>query len=148
MNCAHPLRGPGRATRAALIALLGSLAGAAAHADCGEQLAAPTRQLAAQAGYQVAFVASSWPVQPGQHFSLELVVCAPPGAQALQTLRVDADMPAHRHGMNYRASVLPLGNGRFHAEGLMFHMAGRWRLIFDLQGASQAVRVTHEVVVP
>jgi hypothetical protein len=53
-------------------------------------------------------------------------------------LRVDADMPAHRHGMNYRTTVTALGDGRFRAEGLMFHMAGRWRLLFDLPAPTAA----------
>ena len=40
-------------------------------------------------------------------------------------------MPAHRHGMNYRATVSTLSPGVYRAEGLMFHMPGRWRVIFD-----------------
>jgi len=144
----HAARGgAARNTLLALFTLATSVAASPAGAECGEQLPAPTRQLASGDGYQVAFVASAWPVPLGQHFSLDLVVCGPPGAAAAETLRIDADMPAHRHGMNYRASVQDRGGGRFHAEGLMFHMAGRWRLIFDLHSGTQTVRLTHEVVV-
>ena len=61
------------------------------------------------------------------------------------SLAVDADMPAHRHGMNYRASVTALGDGRFRADGLMFHMAGRWRILFDLPASdvTPARRISH-----
>jgi hypothetical protein len=63
-------------------------------------------------------------------------------------VRVDADMPAHRHGMNYRATVTPLVDGRFTAQGLMFHMPGRWRFIFDLATPAGTQRLTHEVELP
>ena len=60
-------------------------------------------------------------------------------------VRVDADMPAHRHGMNYRATIRALGGDRYAADGLMFHMPGRWRFVFDLGSGADAVRMTHEV---
>jgi hypothetical protein len=41
-------------------------------------------------------------------------------------------MPEHRHGMNYRTKVVPLGPGRFHSEGWLFHMPGRWELLFEI----------------
>jgi hypothetical protein len=114
-------------------------------AACGEALPATGRQQAEAAGLQVAFVPRPWPVLVGRHFGLDVVVCAAPGQAPPSTLRVGADMPAHRHGMNYRASIQALGDGRFVAEGLMFHMPGRWRFIFDLGDGAQPVRVTREV---
>jgi hypothetical protein len=48
---------------------------------------------------------------------------------------VDATMPEHRHGMNYRAGIKSLGEGRWRAEGLLLHMPGRWELRFDVQAA-------------
>ena len=116
-------------------------------AHCGEQLTTGTRQQAAGGGYQLAWVANAWPVPVGRHFSIDFVLCAPPGAAVPAGVRVDADMPAHRHGMNYRATVTPMGGGQFKAEGLMFHMAGRWRVIFDIEDAAPPVRITHEVLV-
>lgn len=47
------------------------------------------------------------------------------------TLAVDAGMPHHGHGMNVKAKVEPLGAGRFHVTGMLFHMPGRWELMFD-----------------
>lgn len=103
-----------------------------AQAGCGDDLPAAHRLVAEADGLQIAFVPQPAPLPAGRHFALDIVVCPPPGAAMPATLVVDADMPAHRHGMNYRASVTPQGAGRFRAEGLMFHMAGRWRFIFDL----------------
>jgi hypothetical protein len=60
-------------------------------------------------------------------------------------LRVDADMPAHRHGMNYRAKVSPKGEGRYVAEGLLFHMPGQWRLLFDVDGGGRTERLAANI---
>jgi len=76
----------------------------------------------------------------GEHFALELAVCPAP-----DELRVDAWMPAHRHGMNYRPSILALGGGRYRAEGLMFHMPGRWEFLFELRADGASERFAHAV---
>jgi len=74
-------------------------------------------------------------ISVGEHFALDFSVCAkdgrrpPPGAVA-----VDAWMPAHKHGMNYKAEVKSYGGGRFYATGLMFHMPGLWQFLFDIDG--------------
>ena len=76
------------------------------------------------------------PIRVGEFFALELALCAREGQPRPSTLRVDAQMPAHRHGMNYRASVRPQGPGRFIAEGLLLHMPGRWDLRFDINAGA------------
>ncbi|HOB94628.1 MAG TPA: hypothetical protein PK306_13945 [Aquabacterium sp.] len=129
----------------------GLLLAAAAHAGCGDTLPAAHRLLTDArpdaGGWQVAFAPSPAPLPAGRHVALDIVVCPPPGATPPAMLSVDADMPAHRHGMNYRASVTALGGGRFRADGLMFHMAGRWRVIVDLPAAdgAPARRLTREI---
>ncbi len=128
---------------AALLVWLGGPAWAA----CGDALPATGLLVAEADGLQLVFAARPSPLPLGQHFALDIVLC-PLAKQPLPaTLAVDADMPAHRHGMNYRASVSALGEGRFRAEGLMFHMAGRWRFIFDVPGAAgqPPIRLTREV---
>lgn len=94
---------------------------------------------------RLAFVAHPAPPPVGRHFRIEIQLCAP--ESTVRQLRVDADMPAHRHGMNYRATVKPLGAGRWQADGLLFHMPGRWRFVFDLETAQGTQRLTHEVEV-
>jgi hypothetical protein len=74
------------------------------------------------------------PIAVGQHFSVELIVCPRTEGAATQVVRVDATMPEHRHGMNYRATIQPLGSGRHRADGLMFHMPGRWEMVFEVRG--------------
>jgi cytochrome c peroxidase len=69
----------------------------------------------------------------GKHFSVDIAVCAKNGP-APRTLKIDANMPDHRHGMNYRPTVKPAGPGRWQAEGLMFHMPGKWQFVFFVEG--------------
>lgn len=89
--------------------------------------------------------------QPGlppvsRHFALVGQVCAPAGQAS--GLRVDADMPAHRHGMNYRTTVQWSPDGQWRADGLLWHMPGRWRIVLDVQTAQGPRRLTQTVDVP
>ena len=84
-------------------------------------------------------------VAVGKPFALDLVVCSRDAREAISELRVDAHMPAHRHGMNYQASVKPLPvAGRYRAEGLMFHMPGHWEFLFDIADASGRERLKQD----
>jgi hypothetical protein len=67
----------------------------------------------------------------GEHFSLEYAICPKTGVSLPAMVGVDAWMPEHRHGMNYKASISALGSGRFRAQGLLFHMPGRWEFVFE-----------------
>lgn len=84
-------------------------------------------------------------VEVGELFALEAFVCSK--AAAPTGLRIDAQMPAHRHGMNYRPKVVAQGGGRYRADGLMFHMSGRWQLVFDVERGTAAERLTRDLVV-
>lgn len=81
----------------------------------------------------------------GQHFRLLLTVCGRTGPAAPDSVGVDARMPAHGHGMNYRPGITPLGAGGFRAEGLLLHMPGRWELEFLVREGGRAERVVHRL---
>ena len=81
----------------------------------------------------------------GQFFAVEVIACRAPGAEVVRDIVLDAQMPAHGHGMNYRPTVTATGPGRFRAVGMMLHMAGRWRLTFDLVQADKRTRLAQEV---
>ena len=125
-----------------------ALAGPAATADCGPALPASSRQLIRQHGLQLAFAPRPAPLPLGRHFALDIVVCPADGVPAPTLRAVDAEMPAHRHGMNYRPTVQALGAGRYRADGLMLHMPGAWRLWFELDaGPGQPpLRMAHELL--
>ena len=81
-------------------------------------------------------------VAVSQHFAVEMVVCPKDGLPAPESVRVDGFMPDHNHGMNYRAVVKPVGDGRYEAAGLMFHMPGKWDFIFEVRAAGKTDRMT------
>lgn len=84
-------------------------------------------------------------IEVGQPFAVEAIVCAGPTAGAAAGLQVDAYMPEHRHGMNYRPRVSRTGDGIYRAEGLLLHMPGRWQLRFDVERAGPTVRLSADV---
>jgi hypothetical protein len=94
--------------------------------------------------YALAFRPVPAPIEVGRHFALDVVVCARAAADRAGALAVDARMPEHRHGMNYRPSVTERAAGVFRAEGLMFHMPGRWQFVFEVRDARGAERLTHD----
>jgi len=112
---------------AAILPLLGAAAAAGVACppapEAGQHLESGPVQLAWRADPEA--IAVSRP------FALLVTLC-PADARLL---RVDATMPEHRHGMNYRPSLQPLGDGVWRAEGLLWHMAGRWELRLDVEAA-------------
>ena len=80
------------------------------------------------------------PLKVSEHFAVEFAVCPAP-----ESVRVDAWMPDHRHGMNYRPAVAAQGGGRYRADGLLLHMAGRWELVFELRSSGGTERLAHSV---
>jgi hypothetical protein len=93
------------------------------------------------ARHALAFRTEPPTIPVGAHFALEFRVCAAAGTPAPDVLAVDGRMPAHGHGMNYAPGLTRLPDGRHRAEGLMFHMPGRWELVFDLKGAAGSDRL-------
>jgi len=125
-----------RRTALRLLAALGlTLAAAASACDLavqGVRLESPR--------YALAYTLSSLAV--GAHFTVEIAACTKSGGEP-KNVAIDAQMPEHRHGMNYRPEVKRIGPGRWRAEGLMFHMPGKWQLVFVLDGE----RLMHDMVV-
>ncbi len=92
-------------------------------------------------GITVAYKSQPAPIPVGQPFVLEIAVCPAPRA-----LELDAHMPAHRHGMNYRPSITNPSPGLYRAEGLVLHMPGEWEFVFEVglpSGARQRLTSPH-----
>jgi hypothetical protein len=117
------------------------LLGAGTAAACGEKLPGTTRTIEGK-GYVVAFRTAPDPIAVGEHFALDFAVCPRAQGEAPRSVRVDASMPEHRHGMNYRPVVTAPSAGAYRADGLMFHMPGRWDLVFDIAGSGGTERLT------
>ncbi|MBK7276345.1 MAG: hypothetical protein IPI08_07240 [Betaproteobacteria bacterium] len=93
---------------------------------------------------QLAWRAEPAPIAVSRPFALIVTLCP---AEA-RLLRVDATMPEHRHGMNYRPSLQPLGSGLWRVEGLLWHMAGRWELRLDVEAAGVKQSLRQSVTLP
>ena len=135
--------------RVTLFFLLWSAVSAAAWACTPDLPAAGNAKPRMVEGKQYALVYRTQPekVEIGRHFVVELALCAKDGAAVPESVRVDAHMPEHRHGMNYKTKVTPSGGGKYRAEGLMFHMPGRWEYIFEVRaGGGATERLTTSVV--
>jgi hypothetical protein len=122
-------------------ALAALLAGSAHAQGCGADLGGAARRVESDR-YVVAYTTGPAPIAVGEHFIVDFAVCPRGAAAPPQSVRVDAGMPEHRHGMNYRPAVTVSGNGRYRAEGLLFHMSGRWDLTFDIVTARGGERLT------
>jgi hypothetical protein len=81
----------------------------------------------------------------GQFFAAEVIACRAPGPGAVSDIVLDAQMPAHGHGMNYRPTGVQQGPARFHITGLRRHMPGTWRLTFDLMQGDRRTRLAQDV---
>ncbi len=135
------------ALAAAATAAPASPAVQAAQADCGGALVRPQRLQGTR--HVLAFAPQPAPWATGRPVAVDMVVCPKGDAPMPDSVRVDARMPQHGHGMNYRPSITSPAPGRWRAEGLMLHMAGRWELSFELnfelpQGR-QVERLTQEL---
>ena len=87
------------------------------------------------------------PLVVGRHFSVQFRVCGGAETLAPQRFDVDARMPAHNHGMNYRAAVETAADGLVEVTGLLFHMPGHWqmRVEFVVDGAIQQVDIDYRL---
>ena len=121
--------------RVLLIAGVLLLAGTAQVLACQMPALEYARTLSDDKGFALAwrFV----PAQPkiGEFFAVEFAICNRAGPATPETLRVDATMPAHRHGMNFQPKITATGPNTYRAEGMMFHMPGKWEFLFEVRAA-------------
>ncbi|MFQ5500831.1 MAG: hypothetical protein ACE5EQ_00840 [Phycisphaerae bacterium] len=85
--------------------------------------------------YEVRFVSAPNPIPLNQPFTLDVSITPKSTGRATGrnlSLGVDAVMPDHQHGMNTQPRIQHRGGYRFHIDGMLFHMAGRWELYFDI----------------
>jgi hypothetical protein len=123
------------ALAAVLLAPLPCLAACPEAAEGFARLASPDAEIAYR--YQPA------PLKVGQFFTMDVITCRASGT--VETIIVDAQMPAHGHGMNYRPITAQTAPSRFQVSGLMLHMPGRWRLTVDLVQADRRTRLEHNI---
>jgi hypothetical protein len=84
------------------------------------------------------------PVAVGKPFVVDLRVCTETG-NAIERLTVNATMPAHRHGMNYKPEIVTIGDGRYEGRGFLFHMPGLWEIELTVYSGGKPSRLKLDV---
>lgn len=77
----------------------------------------------------------------GKPFTVHIQLC-PAAFKDVSSVAIDATMPAHKHGMNYRPKLEGKGDGRYEARGFLFHMPGRWAVELTIASPGDPVRMT------
>jgi hypothetical protein len=134
--------------RAVVLALVLAFTGMAfpAWADCPLDLGRGTGLVVFSDHYMVAFRPEPMRIEIGEPFSLLFNVCTKNDKPA-ELVAVDAQMPEHKHGMNYRPTIVSMGDGRYRVEGMVFHMPGRWEISIDVRAGEESERLSHEFIV-
>jgi hypothetical protein len=98
----------------------------------------------AAGGAEVAYRLQPSALNVGQFFAAEVIACQPhPG---VARIALDATMPAHGHGMNYRPKSTEVAPGHYRFTGLMLHMPGRWQIVIDLYDGTRLIqRLTRDL---
>ncbi|MCB9746031.1 MAG: FixH family protein [Alphaproteobacteria bacterium] len=81
------------------------------------------------------------PLPFNDYFSVDVEVLAAGDASTPMsglTVDIDAQMPAHGHGMTVDPVTTDNGDGTYTADPMLFHMEGYWQIIVDV-GDEQAV---------
>lgn len=79
-------------------------------------------------------------------FEMTIEFCGD-ASERIEAMAFDAVMPAHQHGMNYRAEVADERAQSFRVSNIVFHMPGLWELRIDAKTAGQTFAYTGEVLV-
>jgi hypothetical protein len=80
-----------------------------------------------------------------EHFSLYLLICKNDQPWSPTTLKIDAIMPDHGHGMNYRPEIIRVDPGRYEVHGLLLHMPGKWQFDVDLKQNGNRQKVQFDI---
>ncbi len=129
--------------RAGVLILVGLLltAGPSEAAGCLPPDAGEAMKSAQSAQAAAALRLRPTPVKVGDPFVVEIRACTLDGSR-IERLAIDATMPAHRHGMNYKPELVDLGNGRHEARGFLFHMPGTWQIALSVYAGGAPTQLT------
>jgi hypothetical protein len=129
-----------------LAALLALVVALPAWADCPLDLGRGTGVVVFSSHYLVAFRPEPLRIEVGEPFSLLFNVCTKNDMPA-ELVAVDAESAERKHGMNYRPTIVSLGDGRYRVDGMVFHTPGRWELSIDVRAGEESERLSHELEV-
>ena len=92
------------------------------------------------------FIETVSSINVSQPFTADITVCSALASSI--SVELDAQMPAHGHGMNYSPELTVVASTDKHlkvsAEGLVLHMPGTWEWVVDLTSSESKQTITHE----
>ncbi len=99
-----------------------------------QTIALPMEAETASGSYQVSCLFNPSPIPRNEHVSMTVTVQRSNGAVLPSeiSIKVDADMPSHGHGINTEPEITKISDGKYEVKGLLFHMGGDWELYIDL----------------
>ncbi|HLY07706.1 MAG TPA: hypothetical protein VKW04_00245 [Planctomycetota bacterium] len=104
------------------------------------------RRLESNGGrYWVELETSPAGIAVNQPFDVSVLVTPKSAPSGTLDVMVDARMPAHFHGMNRTAKITRGSGNSWKAEGLVFHMPGRWELYVDVSDGGVTERAQLDV---
>jgi hypothetical protein len=120
-----------------------------AHSEARVPTAMLTRQLVTDAGaFTLDLTTSPQPIRLNETFELTVVVHpVSPEARGPVSVTVEANMPAHRHGMNTRPQREQLDAETFLFRGLLLHMAGEWDVALEVAQGRVRDRATGRLAI-
>ena len=124
-----------------ICALIGAAAVPGLSAACEFSLG-PAALHAANKNYQVALLTEPTAIAVAKPFSVKLQICRKNGFAFTGRVDVDAVMPAHRHGMNYKPALETGDDGVITGSGFVFHMPGKWQFQVRLSAGDTVQRLT------
>jgi hypothetical protein len=83
-------------------------------------------------------------VKISEPFEIDIFVCADRQPEA-GNMKLDATMPAHKHGMNYKPEIQQVANNIYRGSGMFFHMPGEWQISVELLSGDKAQRFVLKV---
>jgi hypothetical protein len=86
-------------------------------------------------------------IERNKHFSMAISIDPGSADDAPLKVTADADMPAHRHGMNTRPEVTKEDDLRYRVDGMLFHMAGEWVITVDVTQGTESEHASFPVLV-
>ncbi len=112
--------------------------------DCAKDQGAQMKAEGPATGLSARIATTPAAVPVGSPFSATVVICGANGG-AVERFTIDATMPRHRHGMNYKPKIVSGAGHSYEATGLFFHMPGLWRFEVTVQAQQKRQRFTFDV---
>jgi hypothetical protein len=107
----------------------------------------PTTRKTQDGSFAVTVKPLAGEIVENEHFSLDVTIAGENATTKPLQVKVDADMPAHQHGMNTQPEISAKGDLRYQVDGMLFHMAGEWVITVDVTRDGKTERASFPVQV-